>query len=60
MSLVTICKKSYFILEAVFLFHKCKSDLNEYWSHKDDLFTLLETHVTMDFYHLEALPRSFI
>jgi len=41
------------------MFHKCKSGLNEYWSHKDDLFTVLETLITMDFYHVEALPSSF-
>ena len=63
MSLVTIricVKKSHFILGAVFMFYKYKSDMNEYWRHKDDLFTLLETLVAMDFYHLEGLPSSFI
>jgi len=40
------------------MFHKCKSGLNEYWSRKG-MFTVLETLVTMDFYHLEALPSSF-
>ena len=56
-----ICKKkSHFILGAVFMFHKYKSGMNEYWRHEDDLFTLLETLVAMDFYHLEGLPSSFL
>ena len=42
------------------MFHKCKSGFNEYWSHNDGLFTLLNTVVAMDFYHFQALPGLFI
>jgi len=42
------------------MFHKSKSGFNEYWSYNDGLFTLLYTLVAVDFYHVEALPGSFI
>jgi len=40
------------------MFHRCKFGLNEYRRRKDDLFTVLETLVTMDFYHLVFLIWS--
>jgi hypothetical protein len=42
------------------MLHKSKSAFKEYWSYNDGLFTLLYTIIAVDFYHVEALPGSFI